>query len=250
MTDSVAGVVLAAGLGRRLRPLTLERPKALCTVAGVALVDLAIERLAPVGGDVAVNVHHHRDALETHLDGRVHRSVEADAPLGTAGALGRLRGWIDGRAVVVVNVDTWCPTSVAPLLEGWDGERLRVLVVGSDRLTTTSLVAGALLPWTAVHELEPEPSGLWEARWRAALAEDRLEVVPLDGPAVDCGTPGRYLAANLAASGGASVVEEGAEVAGRVVDSVVWRDGVVRPGEVLSGAIRYRGARTVLARGG
>ena len=46
MTDSVAGVVLAAGHGRRLRPLTRSAPKALCPVGNVPLVDLAMERLA------------------------------------------------------------------------------------------------------------------------------------------------------------------------------------------------------------
>ena len=241
--------MLAAGLGRRLRPLTAVRPKALCPVANVPLVDLAIERLAPVTSEVAVNLHHHRGALEAHLAGRVHCSVEAAVPLGTAGALGQLRAWIAGRPTVVVNVDAWSPTSVAPLLEGWDGERLRVLVAGGDRFGPTSLVAGALLPWAAVRELEAVPSGLWECCWREAHASGRLEAVALDGPFIDCGTPARYLAANLAASGGASVIEPGADVEGSVHGSVVWSDGVVRAGEVLTSAVRYGGARTVLVRG-
>lgn len=240
--------MLAAGSGRRLRPLTLVRPKALCPVANVPLVDLALERLAAVGPDVAVNVHHHRAAMEAHLHGRVHVSVEEPRPLGTAGALGRLRDWIGGRAVVVVNGDAWCPTPVDPLLEGWDGERIRVLVAG-DRLEPTSLVAGALMPWADVAGLRPEPSGLWEVSWRAALAAGRVEVVPLDGPVIDCGTPARYLAANLAAAGGSSSVEPGASVAGRLERAVVWRDAVVDPGEVLADAIRYHGRHTVLVRG-
>ncbi|MGN6693052.1 MAG: sugar phosphate nucleotidyltransferase, partial [Aquihabitans sp.] len=44
----LAGVVLAAGAGTRLRPLTIERPKALCPVADVPLVDLALDRLRPL----------------------------------------------------------------------------------------------------------------------------------------------------------------------------------------------------------
>ena len=44
--ESPAGVVLAAGLGTRLRPLTHLRPKALCPVGGVPLLDLALERCA------------------------------------------------------------------------------------------------------------------------------------------------------------------------------------------------------------
>jgi MurNAc alpha-1-phosphate uridylyltransferase len=251
MSDSVAGVVLAAGMGERLRPLTLLRPKALCPVANIPLVDLALDRVAPSVGEIAVNVHHHRTALEEHLAGRVHCSVE-DVPLGTAGALGRLRGWIDGRAVVVVNADVWCPRGVDPLLEGWDGERLRVLVVGDERLRPgkQSRVAGALMPWAEVAALEPEPSGLYEVSWRAAFEAGRLEVLRYDAPFVDCGTPGEYLRANLEASGGESVVAEGAPVEGEVVRSVVWSGAWVRAGERLVDAIRYERDRTVLVRGG
>src|ERR1700694_3483902 len=128
MADSIAGVVLGAGLGLRLKPLTLLRPKVLCPVGDLPLVDHALERFAGVTDALAVNVHHHRSLLESHLGGRVHLSIEEDAALGTAGGLGQLRDWIDHRPTLVVNGDTYCPSSVAPLLDGWDGERLRVLV--------------------------------------------------------------------------------------------------------------------------
>jgi NDP-sugar pyrophosphorylase family protein len=252
MEHIVAGVVLAAGLGRRLQPLTRARPKALCPVGDIPLVDLALDRLAPVAAapkDVAVNVHHHRAAMEAHLDGRVHVSVEEGEPLGTAGALGRLRGWLDGRAALVVNADAWCPGSLAGLVEGWDGERLRVLVVEEDGLGPRSAVAGALLPWSEVAKLGAEPSGLWEASWRSALADGRLESVRHDGPFVDCGTPARYLEANLRASGGRSVVGTGAVVAGRLERSVVWPGEEVGPDEVLVDAIRHDDGRTLLVRG-
>jgi MurNAc alpha-1-phosphate uridylyltransferase len=249
MSDSVAGVVLAAGRGERLRPLTTIRPKPLCPVAGVPLVDLALERLAGSVGRVAVNVHHGRALMEAHLTGRVHLSVEVEEPLGTAGALGQLRGWVDGRAVLVVNSDAWCPGDVRALVDGWDGERIRVLVAGEDELRTHGNVAGALMPWSDVAALEAEPSGLWEVSWRAAQGAGRLEVVRHDGPFVDCGTPADYLAANLAANGGESVVGVGAEVAGELVRCVVWPGAVVRPREVLVDAIRYSGWRTLLIRG-
>ena len=64
MIDSLAGVVLAAGPGTRLLPLTRLRPKALCPVANVALVDLALARARSATADVAANVHHHREMLE------------------------------------------------------------------------------------------------------------------------------------------------------------------------------------------
>lgn len=240
--------MLAAGRGTRLRPLTHVRPKALCPVGGVPLVDLALERLRGVVGTSAVNVHHGRALLEAHLAGRVHLSTEVDEPLGTAGALGRLRGWVDGRAALVVNCDAWCPGDLRALVDGWDGDRIRVLVVGDDELRPRSRVAGALMPWAEVAALDPVPAGLWEVSWRAALAQGRLEVVRHDGPFVDCGTPADYLAANLASSGGRSVVGVGADVSGELVRSVVWPGAEVRAGEVLVDAVRYDGRRTLLVR--
>ena len=114
--DGIVGVVLAAGRGTRLRPLTRLRPKALCPVGNVPLVDLALERVRPAVDAVAVNLHHGRRTLDPHLADDVHRSVEArrarsapPAPSATCGA------WIDGRATLVVNADAWCPGSLAPL---------------------------------------------------------------------------------------------------------------------------------------
>ena len=234
--------MLAAGSGERLRPLTLLRPKALCPVANVALVDLAIERTAAVVGaaSIAVNVHHGRAQLEAHLAGRVHLSIEEPEPLGTAGAVAHLRPWLDGRAVLVVNADGWHRADLATLLAGWDGERVRVLV--ADRpdagFGPTSAVIASVLPPSEVAVLPHAPWGLWEASWRARHAEGRLEVVTCATTLIDCGTPQRYLAANLAASGGESVVGPGAVVDGTLVRSVVWPGGRVNRGEVLVDAIR------------
>jgi MurNAc alpha-1-phosphate uridylyltransferase len=246
--DSLVAVVLAAGRGARLRPLTRLRPKALCPVDNVPLVDLALERVRPAVDAVAVNLHHGRRTLDAHLPADVHRSVEADGPLGTAGALGQLRGWIDGRAALVVNADAWCPGSLEPFVDGWDGERIRLLLAGDDDLQPTSGLAGALMPWSDIEALVAAPSGLYEMSWRAAHAAGRLEVVRHDGPFVDCGTPQQYLAANLLASGGVSVVEPGAEVEGTLDRCVVWSDANVHRDETLSCCIRARGRITVLAR--
>ena len=241
-------MVLAAGAGRRLRPLTNRRPKALCPVDGVPLVDLAVDRVRPVVDEVAVNVHHGREALLGHLGDGVHVSVEEPVALGTAGAVGALREWIAGRPTVIVNADAWCPGAVTALVDGWDGERVRVLVPGGGPLGTRSLIAGSLLPWALARDLAAVPSGLYEAVWRDALAGDRLETVAQDGPFVDCGTPATYLAANLAASGGQSVVAPGATVKGRLVRSVCWEEAVVDPGETLVDAIRFSARGTVLVR--
>lgn len=247
--DTLCGVVLAAGGGTRLRPLTLLRPKPLCPVGNVALVDHALARVATITTSVAVNVHHGREALAEHLAGTtVHLSVEEPEPLGTAGALGLLRPWIDGRAVAVVNADTWSPGTLAAALSGWDHERVRLLVVAEDHLTPTSQVAGALLPWSEVARLEPEPSGLYELSWARLAAQGLVDVQRWHGPCIDCGTPARYLAANLAACGGNSVIGAGAKVAGIVERSVVWEGAEVFPGEHLVDAIRADAHVTVLVR--
>ena len=249
MTDGVAGVVLAAGAGTRLRPLTRLRPKALCPVGNVPLVDLAIGRVRPAVGAVAVNVHHEREAMEAHLaTTAVHVSVEPDEALGTAGALGQLRGWLDGRGALVVNADAWCPGSLTSFVEGWDRVRVRLLLVAADELTPSSQVAGALMPWSDVAPLAAEPAGLYETVWAAAQASGRLEVVRHDGAFVDCGTPAQYLEANLASSGGVSVVGEGAVVEGEIDRCVVWPGAVVWPHEQLTCAIRADEHLSVLVR--
>jgi NDP-sugar pyrophosphorylase family protein len=241
MTGEVAAVVLAAGAGTRLRPLTDILPKALCPVDNVALVDLAIDRVRALTPRIAVNAHHGRDLLEAHLAGRVHVSVEEPEVLGTAGALGQLRDWIDGRATVVVNADAWHGFDLSVLLDGWDGERVRLLVVEDPRrgdFGPWRKVAAAVMPWSEVRRLPATFGGLYQACWAPRWADGRLELTASAGPFFDCGTPADYLAANLAASGGDSVVGRGARVDGELVRSVVWPGGVVHRGERLVDSIR------------
>lgn len=248
--------MLAAGLGTRLRPLTEILPKALCPVANIPLVDIAVDHVRGSAAEVAVNVHHHRERMETHLAGRrLHVSVEEDEPLGTAGALGHLRDWIDGRAALVHNVDAWHPGDLASsFVEGWDGERIRLMVVPAragmiDFEQRWTFAGVSLLPWSDVAELPAQPAGLYEASWRRAEIEGRLELVPHLAPWFDTGTPSSYLAANLTASAGESVVAPDAVVGdgAELVRSVVWGGARVEPGERLVESIRAPGWVTVRA---
>jgi N-acetyl-alpha-D-muramate 1-phosphate uridylyltransferase len=249
-----AGVVLAAGAGTRLRPLTLLRPKALCPVGGRALVDLALDRLSaqlgPGPEHLAVNAHHHAAALETHCRDRAHVQTEAGTALGTAGALGLLRPWLDGRAALVTNADSYLPGGLPGFTDGWDGERCRLLCAVAPAGTRADFVApdgaglryvgACLLPWARIRDLAATPSGLYEVLWRAEAEAGTLDLIQLPAAAVaiDCGTPADYLAANLHASGGGNVIGDGATVLGRLERSVVWDGAWVGPDEVLREQIR------------
>ena len=246
--SELAAVVLAAGAGTRLRPLTWLRPKALCPVENVPLVDLAVGWARTVTGAVAVNVHHGRAALESHLAGRVHLSIEEPEALGTAGGVGKLRDWIDGRPVLTMNADAWHDADLAEFVGGWDRERVRVLVAGDEEFGPRARIVASLLPWRAVDELEPRPTGLYEVCWRPAQEAGRLDVAHHRGAFFDCGTPSGYLAANLAASDGRSVAGQGARVEGTIEESVVWPGAEVSAGEQLRRAIRASEHVTVLVR--
>lgn len=250
MAPDLCGVVLAAGAGARLRPLTDELPKALCPVGGVPLVDLGLDRLESLGiGDLAVNVHAFPELMDDHLDGRALLSHESPAALGTAGALGALKLWIDGRATVVTNADAYCAGSVGPLLERWGGSSIRLGVVEdparADFDGRWRYAGTCVMPWADVVWLAAVPSGLYEVCWRPALAAGRVELVELQGSFVDCGTPSDYLAANLLASGGATVVGAGAVVDGTAERCVLWPGARVEADEHLVDAIRTASGLTV-----
>jgi N-acetyl-alpha-D-muramate 1-phosphate uridylyltransferase len=256
-TGSFAGVVLAAGAGTRLRPLTDLRPKALCPVGTVPLLDLALDRLVPLAGTgpdhVAVNAHAFAAAVRNHVGSRARVSVETGVALGTAGGLGRLRPWIDGRDVAVTNADTYLPHGLGGIADaagGWDGERSRLLcapVDGAgdfpDLRPGLRYVGACLLPWRAVRALAAQPTGLFEVLWRPQAGAGLLELISLaeagaGDVAIDCGTPADYLAANLHGGGGHSVVDPSAVVEGEVERSVVWDGAYVAAGERLVEVVR------------
>ncbi len=259
----LAGVVLAAGEGRRLRPLSRLRPKALCPMGPTTLVERAITQVAAaVGTPVAVNVHHGRHAMVEHLGDRrdVHLSVEEPEALGTAGAVAHLADHLDGRGALVVNADTVHVEDLRSFVAGWDGERVTVLATPDPSLARPvggappawfgprSGVVASIVPWERIRELRSEPSGLWEVLWRPELEAGRLAAVAAEGPLIDCGTTEQYLKANLWLSGGRPVIGAGAVVRGTVERSVVWPGAVVEEGEHLVDAVRADAHHTVLVR--
>jgi NDP-sugar pyrophosphorylase family protein len=96
--------------------------------------------------------------------------------------------------------------------------------------------------------LDVRPTGLYEVCWKVAQEDGRLDVARHGGAFFDCGTPASYLAANLAASDGRSVIGPGAVVDGVVEESVVWPGAEVFAHERLRRAIRADEHLTVLVR--
>ena len=85
-------MIMAAGLGTRMRPLTDDRPKPLVTVQGKPLIDHAIDRLAAAGvTQIVVNMHYKAEMLREHLSRRqgveILFSLESDELLGTGGGV-------------------------------------------------------------------------------------------------------------------------------------------------------------------
>lgn len=275
----VCAVVLAAGEGTRLRPLTERLPKALCPVGNVPLLDRALARLVGLGlagpDRVAVNACYLGSQVVDHVGTRAHLSVERGDPLGTAGGLGNLRDWIAGRGVLVGNADAYLADPHAPpgpdvaaLVDGWDGRSVRLLGQPADDPAAPGTFSGhrfvgsSLLPWRLVRDLPPTFGDLVRALWRPAEAAGALEVVPYRGTFYDTGTPADYLAANLHAAGGGSLVDPTATVTGRleravvgagavvhgeVTRAVVWPGAVVGASERLTDAVRAGAGLTVPA---
>ena len=250
-TDLV-GVVLAAGRGSRMSPITDRTPKPLLTVDNQRLLDLAIGRISRLTPHLAVNAHHLAEQVvqaAQALDPSIHVSVEDDL-LGTAGALRHLRSFIDGRPVLLTNADLWLSDPIDAFLDGWDGTRPRLLVQDTGNAAdfgTLRYMGVSTVPAQMAARLEYSPSGLYSAVWRDAYAAGRLEFVELTGRSFDCGTPAEFLTANLSAGNGSSVVAPDARVDGRVDRSVVLAGATVGPAEELVCAIRDRFGHTMTA---
>ena len=115
-------MVLAAGFGERMRPLTDHMPKPLVPVAGRPLIDHVLDRLAAAGIERAVvNVHYLADQIERHLKSRTAPAIvisdERDKLLDTGGGVVKALGAIGNEPFVHVNSDTIWIDGVKPNLE-------------------------------------------------------------------------------------------------------------------------------------
>ncbi|WP_035303917.1 N-acetylmuramate alpha-1-phosphate uridylyltransferase MurU [Brevundimonas aveniformis] len=216
-------MVLAAGLGTRMRPLTDDRPKALVEVGGRALIDHVLDRLVAAGVMRAVvNVHWFADRLESHLAARddleIVISDERAELLETGGGLKKARALLGDDPVWVANIDSvwidrgdalgdlarlWNPQAmdVALLLAqpegaiGWPGKG-DGFVDDDGRFRFRGDAPTAPLAYMGVHITRPQvvddgPDGPFSLSpiWRRLADEGRLFATVMDGDWMHVGDP-------------------------------------------------------------
>lgn len=217
--------VLAAGLGKRMRPVTATLPKPLVEVAGKALIDHALDRAAEGGIETAVvNVHWLADLMEGHLAHRrpaprIVLSDERAALLETGGGVKKALAHFAGEPFVVFNSDSFWLEGPRPnlnrLIEAWDPQTTDILLLvaptatslGYDGAGDFDMDSDGRLAWRGEREvapfiyagvaiLKPElfadtPDGAFSLTLlfdRAARA-GRLQGLRLDGQWLHVGTP-------------------------------------------------------------
>jgi N-acetyl-alpha-D-muramate 1-phosphate uridylyltransferase len=229
-----SAIVLAAGLGTRMRPYNGAIPKPLVPVGGKALIDYALDRLAECGVERAVvNVHHLADALERHLAARKKPAViisdERGALLGTGGGIANALPKLGAGPFFLVNSDTLWRDGPKPnffrLAEAFDAGAMDALLllaptVGSigyagkgdfalladgrlRRRTGTDaavpyVYAGAAILAPALFAAAPAGAFPLTHSFDQAANNGRLFGLPLDGLWMHVGTPEAVAAADAA----------------------------------------------------
>ncbi len=230
-------MVLAAGLGKRMRPITTTTPKPLVEVGGRALIDYALDRLMQAGIKRAVvNVHYLADLVEAHVSRRAAPAIvisdERERLLETGGGLKKALPLLGDAPFLTLNSDSlWIegPRPNLPrLLEAWDPERMDILLLLAPIATSLGYegtgdfamdTQGRLrrrrdrevtpFVYAGVSVMKPElladtPDGAFSANllYDRALVDNRLYGLRLDGQWLHVGDPSALLAAEerLAAS--------------------------------------------------
>ncbi|MBX7198937.1 MAG: nucleotidyltransferase family protein [Rhodospirillaceae bacterium] len=217
-------MVLAAGLGLRMRPLTLALPKPLVTVAGKTLLDWTLD-MAAAGGiaRAVINVHHLADKIITHTARRTRPTVlisdETRQLLDTGGGIVKALPVLGDAPFFVFNGDGILTDGAAPLLrrlaDAWDGDRLDVLMLvhpresahgfdgagdffmsGDGRLRRRGAAPSAPFVYAGAYILHPRilagetPTPFSMNRvWDNAIANDRMAALVHDGAWFHVGTP-------------------------------------------------------------
>lgn len=223
--------VLAAGLGKRMHPITATTPKPLVEVAGKALIDHALDRAAEGGIESAiVNVHWLADQMEGHLARRegapaIVVSDERDVLLETGGGVKKALDRIGTEPFVVFNSDSFWLEGPKPnlglLIEAWDPEAMDILLLVAPTATSLGyegkgdffMDPDGSLSWRGEREVAPfiyagvaivkpelfadTPDGPFSLTLLFGRAADkgRLHGLRLDGQWLHVGTPEAVAAA-------------------------------------------------------
>jgi len=253
-------MILAAGFGTRLRPITYLMPKPLVPVRNKPLIAYAVENYLRAGVDeIIVNLHHLPELLEryltTHFDCRFHFSIE-EKILGTGGALRRVRHLLeDQRDFFLVNGDTIQSPPYDALRRARADDVLAALTLRhppandkftpvyyeDGRVTGFGSGTGEALMFSGAHAIAGEIFDRLPEKEEFSIVEEVYMRAPLagvvdEGPWFDIGTPQRY----LEASGGTSIGAESV-VEGTLNNSVVWDGCRIGRGVVLNDCIVSHG---------
>ena len=246
-------MILAAGFGTRLRPITNTLPKPLVPLRNKPLIAYAVENYLRAGADeIVVNLHHLPDLIERYLtdtfDCTFHFSREEEI-LGTGGALKRVRHLLTD-TFFLVNGDTIQSPPFEEMLRA-RGDAVATLALrhppAHDKFTPLSLEHGRVtfgsgdLMFSGAHAIGPEIFDHMPDDDVFSIVDSVYKHVPLagvidDGPWFDIGTPQRYLEASGGTTVGARSVIEGT-----LNNSVVWDDCHIGPGVVLNDCIVAHG---------
>jgi N-acetyl-alpha-D-muramate 1-phosphate uridylyltransferase len=226
-------IVLAAGLGTRMRPHNGSVPKPLVAIGGKSLIDYVLDRLAAAGVESAVvNVHHLADALERHLAARQRPRIlisdERGVLLGTGGGIAKALPQLGSAPFFLVNSDTVWLDGVKPnfarLAEAFDPAAMDALLllaptagsVGYSGRGDFAMLPDGRLRRRTEHEVVPfvyagaailspalfagAPTGAFPLTrlYDRAGAEDRLFGLRLEGLWMHIGTPDAVAAAEAA----------------------------------------------------
>lgn len=217
-------MILGAGLGTRMRPLTDLVPKPLVRLNGKALIDHALDRLEAAGiTRVVVNVHYLADKLEAHLKGRTSPEIlisdERGKLLDTGGGVVHALPLLGDKPFIIHNADTaWIEGiggSLSRMIAAWDSERMDSLMllalssssVGYDghgdfnmdsagvltrrteRRETPFVFAGVSIAHPRMFADAPKGAFSLNRVWDRAIADKRLYGTRLDGIWMHVGTP-------------------------------------------------------------
>ena len=222
-TTPERAMVLAAGLGTRMRPITDSVPKPLVEIAGKTLLDRGLDKLAEIGVETAVvNVHHLAGQIVDHLGTRTNLDVvisdETEALLDSAGGIIKALPALGRDPFLLLNADTFWVDRGAPNLAAlglaWDGSRMDILLmladpanatghsgrtdflVAGDRTLTRSADAAEGMIYAGAAIIHPRIFAAADAvphslnrYFDAAIADHRLFGMPMDGHWITVGTP-------------------------------------------------------------